>query len=151
MMRCALVACVTVLFGAGPETPGEVAAPGLSSLAVLSSAAVDATAYNTGLDGAVLVGETWPADPVLVVLRFLGHYNVRNLSMVKRDETGENLSATTITVIREGLLDDSVRAIWDEIRLSRTGDGTWRIAEARRAYRCWRGEQTVSYTAEPCP
>jgi membrane-bound inhibitor of C-type lysozyme len=133
---------------AGSTTASEGA---LSSLAVISSAEVDVTAFNTGLDGAVLVGETWPADPVLIVLRFLEYYNVGGLSLVKRDEAGESAPATTITVIREGLLDDSVRAIWDEIRLRRTGDGTWRIAGARRAYRCWRGAETVSYAAELCP
>ena len=168
--------CVLVKAGSNDETaPGATAAAGsasggtegtgvegnvaatssrkvpVSSLAVISSHDVDVVGFNTALDGAVFVGETWPSDPVIVALRYIGHYDVASLSLVKRDERGEDPSATTITVIREGLLDDSVRAIWDEIALSRTGDGTWRIAEARRAYRCWRSEQTVSYTAEPCP
>ncbi len=135
--------------GTGAATPSSEVP--VSSLAVVSSHDVDVAGFNTALAGAVFVGETWPTDPVIVVLRYLGHYNVSDLSLVKHDVSGENPSATTITVIREGLLDDSVRAIWDEIALSRLGDGTWRIEEARRAYRCWRGEQTVSYEAEPCP
>ena len=30
-------------------------------------------------------------------------------------------------------------------------DGTWRVAEARRATRCWRGHHLESYSAQLCP
>jgi hypothetical protein len=54
-------------------------------------------------------------------------------------------------VVRDGLLDDSVRGLRWEVALERTQAGGWRIAEVKRAVRCRRGADTERFLAGPCP
>jgi hypothetical protein len=57
-----------------------------------------------------------------------------------------NSGEATVVVTREGLADDSVRAVRYEIFLDRNGDGTWRVRSAKRLQRCHpnRGHQDFS-------
>jgi hypothetical protein len=57
-----------------------------------------------------------------------------------------NSDEASVTVTREGLADDSVRAVRYVIVLDRDGDGTWRVRSARQLQRCHlsRGRQDFS-------
>ena len=52
----------------------------------------------------------------------------------------------TVQVTRDGLADDSVRAVRYEVLLEKAGDGTWRLRSAKRLQRCQlnRGHQNFS-------
>ena len=63
----------------------------------------------------------------------------------------EGADSATVVMIRDGFQDDSVRGDWHEVVFERQPDGTWRIAEARVAYRCRRGENISVYQGDPCP
>lgn len=57
-----------------------------------------------------------------------------------------NSGEASVVVTREGLADDSVRAVRYVILLDRNGDGTWRVRSAKRLQRCHpnRGHQDFS-------
>ena len=52
----------------------------------------------------------------------------------------------SVQVTRDGLADDSVRAVRYEVLLEKAGDGTWRLRSAKRLQRCHlnRGHQDFS-------
>jgi hypothetical protein len=57
-----------------------------------------------------------------------------------------NSDEASVTVTRDGLADDSVRAVRYVIVLDRNGDGTWSVRSARQLQRCHlnRGHQDFS-------
>jgi hypothetical protein len=64
---------------------------------------------------------------------------------------GEDPTTTTVTVLRDGILDDSIRGIWHRIELTRSDHGNWRIVEMSRAYRCRRGCNQERFSQRACP
>ena len=126
-------------------TPGEEA-----DVPVGSFVLVDVTERNAEVASAVAEGETWPSDPIDLVLWYLEFRDAPTISISREDAPGEVAGTTTVTVVRDRLLDDSVRGIWDQLVLTRQDDGTWRIEEARRAYRCRRGFQQDAFGDLPC-
>jgi hypothetical protein len=54
-------------------------------------------------------------------------------------------------LLRDGLLDDSVRSERWEVVLQRTAAGAWSIREVERAWRCRRGGQTDRFVPTLCP
>jgi len=117
---------------------------------VASSTVIDATEFNVFVDESVAAGERWARNPVLVVMEYLRHPNAPVLEITRRDPPGESMPRTTITVVQDGFLDDSVRGTWHRFELERLADMSWRISEARSAYRCYRGHQTDDYGARLC-
>jgi len=85
-----------------------------------------------------------------VAQRFVGPQHGRYVSIEKVDEASEFPRTTTITIVSGSYLDDSVWGVWDQLLLSRGSDGLWRIDEARRAWRCYRGHQTDSFGERRC-
>jgi hypothetical protein len=61
-----------------------------------------------------------------------------------------NSGEATVIVTREGLADDSVRAVRYEILLERTPNGTWRLREARRLQRCQPDRGHQGFSAQLC-
>ena len=117
-----------------------------------SWAYLDADELNARIEQSVSVGEDWPYSPLEVTLQlFGGDREVRSVALEEEKNRGEGADAATISYVRDGFLDDSVRGDWHQIDMQRTSDGTWQIVEARVAYRCWRGENTDLYIEGPCP
>ena len=81
----------------------------------------------------------------------MGEFAGSTQHIIQINEGSEAPSASRITVVRDGLLDDSVRGERWDIVLQRTGAGRWRIAEVKRAWRCWRGEPTDRFATSLCP
>jgi hypothetical protein len=119
---------------------------------VESWAALDVEEFNATVDAAVDSGETWPGDPIDVVENFIwatiGGANYTRLE--KQDNRVEAPDSTVINLMRDRLADDSVRGDWHRIRLYRLDDGSWRISEALRAFRCYRGHQQAAYGERLC-
>jgi hypothetical protein len=116
-----------------------------------SWANVDIQKLNTRIDEAVAADKSWPNSPLLLTLHLLG-YDQGSQSVIFEEvkSGGERPEVTTISYIRDGFLDDSVRGDWYEVVLRLQPDGSWRISEARVAYRCWRGESKKAFRKEPC-
>jgi hypothetical protein len=124
---------------AGPQ-------PRLADLPVDGTQTVAAAAYA---EAAKLAATG--ATPVEIATRVTGRFEGRTQHIVQVNEGVEAPTAARVTVIRDGLLDDSVRGDRWEIRLERTQAGAWRIADVQRAWRCRRGEPRDRFAAVKCP
>ena len=89
--------------------------------------------------------------PIEIALKIAGPFEGSAQHIVQANEGGEVPSASRITVVRDGLMDDSVRGIRWDIVLERTEANQWRIKEVMQSWRCWRGERTDRFAAAPCP
>jgi hypothetical protein len=89
--------------------------------------------------------------PLEIVLKIVGDFEGSTQHIIQVNEGSEAPSVTRITVVRDGLMDDSVRGERWDITLERTTASLWRIREVRRAWRCWRGEQLDRFATVSCP
>jgi hypothetical protein len=119
---------------------------------VESWAVLEIDAFNSAVDAAVDSGRTWAQDPIDVVEQFLwgGIGGARYSRLEKQDNRLEWPDSTVITLMRDGWADDSIRGDWHRLTLHRLPDGTWRLSEALRAYRCYRGHQQGTYGERRC-
>jgi hypothetical protein len=86
-----------------------------------------------------------------VALKVVGAFEGSAQQIVQVNDGGEAPSKSRVTVVRDGLLDDSVRGDRWEVSLERTTASLWRIREVKRAWRCRRGGQTDSFATLRCP
>jgi hypothetical protein len=113
---------------------------------------LDLEELNARLDRAVLSDEGWPSSPLQSTLQIFGDDTDAQAVVVEEMKNRvEGADSATVEMIRDGFLDDSVRGDWHEVVFERQPDGSWRIAEARVAYRCRRGENTSVYQGDLCP
>jgi hypothetical protein len=89
--------------------------------------------------------------PFDIALTVAGAFEGSIQHVIQVNETSEAPSASRVTVLRDGLLDDSIRGERWDISLERTSAGAWRIREVKRAWRCWRGEEANRFAATACP
>jgi len=118
----------------------------LIDLPVAGTAMVPAAQYRDASSRAARKG-----SPVDVALRIAGTFEGARQLIVQTNEGAESPSASRVTVIRDGLLDDAVRSERWDIALTRTAAGTWEISKVTKAWRCWRGAKTSGFAAQPCP
>ena len=89
--------------------------------------------------------------PLDIVLKIVGEFEGSTQYMIQVNEGSEAPSASHITVLRDGHLDDSVwGARWD-IGLEKTTTGVWSNKEVKRSWRCYRGEQIDRFATVSCP
>jgi len=91
------------------------------------------------------------AAPLDIALAIAGPFEGSTQHVIQVNEGAEAPVAARVTVLRDGLLDDSVRGERWDIALARSADGAWKIKEVRRAWRCWRGPHTRTFAASRCP
>ena len=70
-----------------------------------------------------------------------------SLDVVANPDGGD---AAAATIVVDGLLDDSVRALRYELALERAPDGTWRIASVEQTQRCAPGRGHQNFSTAPC-
>jgi hypothetical protein len=90
-------------------------------------------------------------SPVEIALAVAGAFEGQQQLIVQVNEGAESPSASRVTVIRDGLLDDAVRSERWDIDLARTSAGPWKISQVNKSWRCWRGAPTAGFAAQPCP
>jgi hypothetical protein len=118
---------------------------------VESSSSISFASFNNRLDEAAAKGDSWTQDPIRIAVKFLDSHGAPWVRIQRNDQGGEMSDATTIIVVEDGYRDDSVRGSWTQLKLKRLNDGTWRISDIQKAYRCWRGHHRESYSAQLCP
>ena len=112
---------------------------------------MDAAPLNARIDEAVKAGASWPESPFEITVELFGS-DVDTRSVVLREEKNraEAADTTVVVAVRDGFLDDSIRGYWEWVMYVRLPDRTWRVHEARRAYRCWRRHHTGTYSSHWC-
>lgn len=91
------------------------------------------------------------ASPVDIALRIVGESEAATQHIVQMNDRGEAPSRSRVTVLRDGLPDDSIRGERWDIALEKTPAAAWKIGEVKRAWRCRRGESLNRFTAVSCP
>ena len=76
----------------------------------------------------------------------VGEGQAARTSVVETEGPEGGGDEASVQVTRDGLADDSVRAVRYEVLLEKAGDGTWRLRSAKRLQRCHlnRGHQDFS-------
>jgi uncharacterized protein len=140
--------CLKRLSAAQQTSTGGAATPpqSLANLPVLDMERVDPVKYTTASDLAAR-----GSAPLDIALKIVGALEGSTQHIIQVNEGSEAPSASRITVLRDGLMDDSVRGVRWDIALEKTAANVWRIKEVKRAWRCWRGEQPDRFAAARCP
>jgi hypothetical protein len=146
-MRLAPLAAVVLAAGCATAPTGAGSDPFAPADAPLASATPVAPASYAAAAGLAARG----GAPLDIALAVAGPFDGRAQRITQINQGAEAPSASRVTVVRDGLLDDSVRGLRWDIALERTQAGTWRIAEVKRAARCRRGADTERFVAGPCP
>ena len=113
---------------------------------LLSTETLDAAALNERL-------RTRPrnGNPISLVLDLVsGTAETPHVRVDMASDPKTDFNRVTVTVVRDGFQDDSMRGDWHEFVLTRAADGAWTVNSAHRAYRCWRGK-TKGFAARICP
>lgn len=112
---------------------------------VPASGTLPVAAFNADAER---VDEPWERDLQEVTNRFLAvreqESGSRSFQATSSGDTG------SVSLLIEGLGDDSVRARRYELSFTRREDGSWRIDSARWAQRCQEGRGHQSFSPEPC-
>lgn len=138
-----LAATFTLAIGAGVA---DARGPSLDRLPVASMVDVPATQYASASTLAERGG-----TPVEIALAVTGRFEGSAQHVIQVNQGVEAPTASRVTVIRDGLLDDSVRGDRWDVRLERTQAGHWTIKEVKRAWRCRRGGAPDRFAATRCP
>lgn len=91
------------------------------------------------------------ATPLDIALAVAGAFEGATQHLIQVNEGSEAPTVSRVTVLREGLLDDSVRGERWDIALERNAAGQWQIREVKRAWRCWSGARASVFAATRCP
>ncbi len=112
---------------------------------------MDAAPLNASIEDAVRVGASWPASPLEITVQLFGSdEDTRSVVLSEEKNRAEGADTTVVVAVRDGFLDDSIRGYWERVVYVRTADRTWRVHDARRACRCWRGHHTGTFSSHPC-
>ncbi|VEP14839.1 exported hypothetical protein [Hyella patelloides LEGE 07179] len=99
--------------------------------------------------------DTWQAKPLFLAMKYLNGASFGRFGQITRKIPQENTSeypdTMIVTVIQDGYKNDSVRGEWVQLTFKRNREGIWLIQESKRAFLCWRGENTKAFQQEFCP
>jgi hypothetical protein len=108
--------------------------------------------FNLKISTAMNNGEMWVYHPLLVIQEYRKIADAGFVSILLSNDSVENPLNSTITVVEEGYLDDSVRGQWLQFHLGReNSESTWKIKEIRQANLCGRMNSPEEFSKEPCP
>lgn len=138
-----------VLLTAAALSPNAGAADARASLQALPVADMKLVAPSEYRDASA--SATRGVAPVEIALKIVGEFAGSMQEIVQVNEGAESPSAARVTVLRDGLLDDSVRGDRWDVDLARTSAGAWRIKSVKRAWRCRRGGQLDRFGTALCP
>ncbi len=94
--------------------------------------------------------KNWVSSPFLYPQYLFDFSELKNYSIHYLAQSIESNRKSTIIVVRDGFLDDSVRGDIHELVVEKTRD-QWEIKSVKRAFRCWRNSDSTSYSAGACP
>jgi hypothetical protein len=118
----------------------------LADIAVAGSQAVPSSDYREASAIAARGG-----TPVDIALAIAGRFEGSAQHIIQVNDGGESPVSSHVTVLRDGLLDDSIRGQRWDISLERSASGPWRIKHVQLAWRCRRGADTERFIAVRCP
>ncbi len=108
--------------------------------------------FNLKISAAINNGGKWVYHPLLVIQEYRKIADASFVSILLSNDSVEDPLNSTITVVEEGYLDDSVRGQWFQFHLERENtESAWKIKEIRQAYLCGRMTSPKEFSKELCP
>lgn len=92
--------------------------------------------------------KSWAETPSLFANYLLDFTELKSYKIEYIADSIEDNTGVTITIIRDGFLDDSVRGDIHVFRVEKK-TSKWSIVNVKKSTRCWRGDG--SYSNKPCP
>lgn len=84
-------------------------------------------------------------------LKIVGTFQEASKQIIYQyNDSPESMDKTTVTIIRDGYLDDSVRGERWDIKLQKQSTGKWRTSSVTVASRCWPGRGHEDYSKALC-
>ncbi len=112
---------------------------------------VDINQINRTIDQAARRGNAWVKSPMQILIRLTGDFSeMKNRTIELTSPTGEAGSEIMVTVINDGLLDDSVRSEKYMYKLEKTSSGVWKVTSAQKSWRCQQNRGHQDFSAVPC-
>ncbi|MGB2816386.1 MAG: hypothetical protein WBA53_03815 [Burkholderiaceae bacterium] len=128
-----------------PSALAADAAHALTTLRVIDAKVVAPAQYGKA-PGVAARGGT----PVEIALAIAGKFEGSIQQIIQVNEGSESPTASRVTIVRDGLLDDSVRGQRWDVVLGKAASGKWSIRDVTIAWRCWRGPESDVFSATPC-
>ena len=141
-----VLTCMTISLAWMAPAVGASELASLMDLPVAGRVVVPAAQFRDAAARAACKG-----SPVGIALAVTGSFEGKQQLIVQVNEGAESPSASRVTVIRDGLLDDALRSERWDIDLACTGAGRWKIGQVTKSWRCWRGAAAAEFAAQPCP
>lgn len=114
---------------------------------------ISITEFNAFMEEA---NPPWRAFPLRATLEFIwgGKPPSKELPPITttlvQKTTPETGTEASVTLVEDGLYDDSTAAVRYRLEFERQNGGIWRLTSAFVDQRCARGPDTKSFTTEPC-
>ncbi len=137
MLRLLLTGLL-IVFLAGCQHLAGGSSP-VESYRVKSWQALSTKRFADILKSASVEGQRWVNSPELFAFHFLNLSAAKNYRIDYSANRSEDNSLSTLLIIRDGFLDDSVRGDAHQFTLQKNDNG-WRVSAVKRAIRCWRND-----------
>ena len=112
---------------------------------------IDTSDYNLKIVVAANKGENWVKSPMRVAMSLVGDFEeMKTRKMYFEAPTDEGAESFTLTVVNEGLLDDSVMGEKYVFELVKESTGVWKVSSAKKAWSCWPNRGHQGFSAVPC-
>ena len=123
---------------------------GLFAVPVTSYEEMDTKRFKQSVSNAAVRSEPWVKNDLQVALNFIGPFEGKLQFVVRERANAESIDKTTIIVIEDGYLDDSIRGARYRIVLEADMHGVWQVLTAHKAWRCWPHRGHEKFSTEPC-
>ena len=112
---------------------------------------INISRFNRMIDIGIRNKQAWIKSPMEVVVKLVGKMQeVKSRTMQFVSPSAEGSDLMTVTVMDEGLLDDSVSSEKLVLKLKRGSGGVWKVLSGQRSWKCWQGRGHQNYSAVPC-
>ena len=119
---------------------------------IVSYNVVETKTINKSIHEAVKNKEEWVYSPILIAIKYTKASDASFTSILAKSDGGEQPTTSTITIVEDGYLDDSVRGGWFQLYLNKNNTKhIWEVKEIREAYLCGRANSINSFSKESCP
>ena len=146
MYKIKLIISIMLIFTAGcSSTIGKNFNTGIN---VSSWENIDKQKFNQVITQAYAEGKAWVFSPEPYAFYLFNLTELKNYNIKYDAKSSENNNESTLIIVRDGFLDDSVRGDIHSLILTNQTD-FWAIKELKKSTRCWRSRSS-EYHSERC-
>lgn len=111
---------------------------------------VDPENINKKISLAKGANASWLQHPALYVENIFDIIETQNVFYKYQANSIEDAQSVTITLVRDGFLDDSIKGDVHILRMIKKPNNIWEAVNIKKAVSCWRSE-SHAFQSKPCP